>query len=48
MAVITLRDLPDDLRNKYKSILAAKGQSMRQDLIDYIKRTVEQAEKKKK
>jgi hypothetical protein len=47
MAVITLRDIPDNLRNKYKSILAEKGQSMKQDLLEHIKRTVEKAKKKK-
>ena len=47
MAAITLRDIPADLRNKYKAVLAEKGENMKQDLVEHMKRTVEQAEKKK-
>ena len=48
MAAITLRDIPEDLRNKYKAILAAQGKNMKQDLVDYMRRTVGAAEKKAK
>jgi hypothetical protein len=47
MAAITLRDISADLRNKYKAILAEQGKNMKQDLVDYMKRTVEEASKKK-
>ncbi len=47
MAAITLRDIPADLRNKYKAVLAEKGRNMKQDLIEYMQRTIEAAKKKK-
>ncbi len=42
-----MKDIPAELRNKYKAVLAEKGLNMKQDLIEHMKRTVETAKKKK-
>ena len=47
MTSLNLRNIPAELRNKYKAVLAEKGLNMKQDLIEHMKRTIE-AEKKKK
>ena len=48
MAAITLRDIPDELRNRYKAALAEQGRNMTQDLVEYMQRVVEESERKKK
>jgi hypothetical protein len=40
MAEIVIKNLDEDLRNKYKSNCAGRGVTMRDDLIDHIKKTV--------
>ena len=41
MSALTLRNIPDDLRNQYKAALAKQGRSMTADLIAYMRRVVE-------
>ena len=47
MASLNLRDIPAELRNKYKAVLAERGQNMKQDLIEHMKQTIESAKKRK-
>ena len=46
MASLIMKDIPAELRNKYKAVLAEKGLNMKQDLMEHMKRTVETAKKK--
>lgn len=45
MSALTLRNIPDDLRNQYKAVLAKEGRNMTEDLIAHMRRVVE-ADKK--
>ena len=48
MSVLSLRNVPEDLRNQYKAALAKQGRSMTADLIAYMRRVVAESEKAKK
>jgi len=43
MADINLKNVPDDLRDKYKAYCALKRTTMREDLMRYMKEVVEKA-----
>jgi len=47
MAAITLRDIPADLRNQYKAALAERGRNMKQDLVEYMQRVVDETERER-
>jgi len=46
MSVLSLRNVPEDLRNKYKAVLAARGQNMTHDILEHMKKTIEKGSKK--
>jgi hypothetical protein len=45
MTVINLK-MPEDLRNKFKSICASKGETMRDTLLRFVEETVRKEGKK--
>lgn len=45
MAAITLRDIPSELRNRYKAVLAEQGRNMKQDLVEYMQRVVDESKR---
>jgi hypothetical protein len=47
MATINLRDVPDELHNQFKAACALQGKSIREVLIDLMKREVEKGRPKK-
>ena len=47
MAAITLRDIDLELRNKYKAVLAEQGRNMKQDLVEYMQRVVDETERER-
>lgn len=40
MAALTLRNLPEGLRNQFKAVCAARGMSMTQEIIQHMKDVV--------
>ena len=43
MAVVYIKNVPDELRNKFKALCAEKGSNMREELMKYMKEVVEKA-----
>ncbi len=41
MAVILVKDVPDELRNLFKAICAEQGKTMREGLIELMRKAVE-------
>jgi hypothetical protein len=41
MAVILVKDVPDELRNLFKAICAERGKTMREVVIELMRETVE-------
>ncbi len=46
MAVVYIKNVPDELRNKFKASCAEKGSNMREELLKYMKKEVEKAAQK--
>ena len=46
MAVVYIKNVPDELRNKFKALCAEKGSNMREELMKYMKEVVEKAARK--
>jgi len=44
---MNLRHIPVDLRNRFKAVCAEKGQTMTDAFREYMRRTVEEAARKK-
>ena len=47
MADVIVRDIPRELRNLYKAALAVQDKTMKQDIVEHMKQTIEKANKKK-
>jgi hypothetical protein len=47
MGTLNLRNVPPDLRNKFKAACAAKGKNMTEVIVEYMKREVEKRQPKK-
>ena len=46
MAVMTLRDVSDKLRNDFKAVCAKKGVTMKDEILRFMKEEVEKAAQK--
>jgi porphobilinogen deaminase len=47
MAVLTLKDVPNDLRNQFKAACALQGKNMREAILDFMRKEVERGRPKK-
>jgi hypothetical protein len=47
MATLNLRDIPDDLRNQFKAVCALQGKTIRDVLMELMRREVEKGRPKK-
>ena len=48
MARLNLLNIPDELKNQFKSVCAAKGMTMREEIIRLMEEMVKKAQKAKK
>ncbi len=46
MAILYLKSIPDNLKNQFKSVCAANGKTMTEEIIRLMKKEVEKAAKK--
>ena len=46
MADLIIRNIPEELRNQFKSLCALKGSNMREEIIRFMKEEVEKAARK--
>lgn len=45
MAVILIKDVPDEVRNLFKAICAEQGKTMREGIIELMNRAIEEKRK---
>ena len=45
MAVILVKDVPDEVRNLFKALCAEQGKTMREGIIELMKRAIEEKRK---
>jgi hypothetical protein len=45
MATILVKDVPDEVRNLFKAICAEQGKTMREGIIELLRRAIEDSRK---
>lgn len=45
MGTMILKDVPDDLRNKFKSLCYAKGKTLKEEILRLMREELERREK---
>jgi hypothetical protein len=48
MAVILVKDVPDEVRNLFKAICAEQGKTMREGIIELMNRAIKEKRKGKR
>ena len=41
MAALTIKDIPEEIARRYKAVCAIKGTSMREEIIEYMRKEIE-------